>query len=228
MFVWGAQTLSTWLTRGFLYVLLFALVVVGHGALTNALREMHWSPGAALALAGALVLCFVIFALNFVEFVIAFRAARRVIRAEEIGLPTGPCCVVWRPGEGEADMPWKVEGPLRAPYPPLARKLGVEGFALIDFEIGADGAAKNIHCVDVWPNEMFYEASLRALTEARFAPKPGVPPRFGATYRMPFVFRIDGAASLADRGRRALPRRPVLRAAQIAVELAVDNLRRRA
>jgi TonB family protein len=136
--------------------------------------------------------------------------------------------VVWRAVEGEADMPWRVVGEMHAPYPSLARRLGVEGFALIDFEIGADGAAKNVHCVEAWPGEMFFDASVRALREARFEPKPGVPPRFGATYRMPFVFRINGASKIADRGRLAAPHRPALRAAQLAVGQAVESLRRHA
>jgi TonB family protein len=135
---------------------------------------------------------------------------------------------VWRAVEGEADMPWRVVGEMHAPYPYLLRRLGVEGYALVDFEIGADGTAKNVHCVDAWPGEMFFQASLHALGEAKFEPKPGVPPRFGATYRMPFVFRIDGASQLRDRGRRAAPHRPALRAAQLAVGQAMDSLRRRA
>jgi TonB family protein len=115
-------------------------------------------------------------------------------------------------------MPWDVVGPLRARYPRLARSLGVEGIAIAEFEVGADGRAKNINCVDAWPSDVFYDAAREALTHARFQPKGDIHVRFGASYKMPFVFRIAGASKARDAGRRARQLRPTLAAAQQAVE----------
>ncbi|MEJ0023249.1 MAG: energy transducer TonB [Alphaproteobacteria bacterium] len=84
------------------------------------------------------------------------------------GMPEAPCCVVWRGKAGESDFPWELEGDVRAAYPPLAQKLGVEGFAVVDFEVGADGAAKNLHCADYWPSRLFYDSAAEALRAARF------------------------------------------------------------
>jgi TonB family protein len=115
-------------------------------------------------------------------------------------------------------MPWQLAGPLRARYPKLARRLGVEGVAVVEFEVGAGGVVKNAHCIYAWPSDVFFEAAREALLRARFEPKPDVHVRFGASYRMPFVFRISGASRLSDRGVRARPLRPALAAARSAVE----------
>ncbi len=119
-------------------------------------------------------------------------------------------------------MPWTIIGPVRARYPKLARRLGVEGVVVAEFEVGANGAAKNINCVYAWPSDVFYAAAREALEHARFVPRDDIHMRFGASYRMPFVFRISGAAKLEDRGRRARQLRPAVAAAQ----QAVDKLRR--
>jgi hypothetical protein len=65
---------------------------------------------------------------------------------------------------------------------------------------------------------VFFEAAREALVHARFQPKPDARVRFGASYRVPFVFRIAGATKLVERGRRARPLRPVADAARQAVE----------
>jgi TonB family protein len=91
-------------------------------------------------------------------------------------------------------MPWTLSAPLRARYPALARRLGVEGVAVVDFEINAQGGAKTIQCVEAWPSDVFYAAAREALERARFEPREDQHVRFGASYRMPFVFRIAGAA----------------------------------
>jgi TonB family protein len=115
-------------------------------------------------------------------------------------------------------MPWEVVGAIRARYPKLARRLGVEGVAVAEFEVGADGRAKGIACIDVWPSDVFFESAREALAHAKFQPKYDVHVRYGESYRMPFVFRIEGAARLKDQGRRAKPLRPGLQAAAKAVE----------
>lgn len=115
-------------------------------------------------------------------------------------------------------MPWRLVGPLRARYPGLARRLGVEGVAVVEFEVGAGGVVKNAHCVYAWPSDVFFDSAREALMRARFEPKPDMHVRFGASYRMPFLFRIAGAARLAHSGRRAESPRPLLAAARDAFD----------
>lgn len=224
MLVQATKTVSSWTSRALFYGALFLGVVLLHGALTAALREAGWSGGAALGASGLFVLALVIFAMRVVEYIIARRAEARELERVRQGLPSGPCCIVWRAGDGEADMPWELVGHLHAAYPKLARRLGVEGVAVLEFEISAEGRAKNIHVVDAWPSDVFFDAARAALKQARFALRGDVHPRFGASYRMPFVFRIAGASRLKDRGRRARKARPALQAAA----RVVDKLRRSA
>lgn len=222
MLIWATRTVSTLALRAAFYGGLFLVVAVVHVAVTNALRSAGWSPGLSLFVSGGAVLALVLVLVNFAGYVRARRAASRERTRVRQNLPVGPCCVVWRASEGGsgvgADMPWEIVGDLHARYPKLARRLGVEGVAVVDFEINAEGAAKNVHCVDVWPSDVFYEAAREALAHARFRPKPDVHPRFGASFRMPFVFRIAGAARLRERGHRARQLRPALKAAAQAVE----------
>lgn len=224
MFVWATRQASILTLRALFYVSLFTFVVLLQIAATSAFRSMGWAPGPSIAVAGALVLAVVLSANYGAEIVRRRRAAARERERGALKLPDGPCCVVWKPGQGEAAMPWELTAPLRAPYPKLARRFGIEGVAVVDFEIGADGAPKHIACVDAWPSDVFYQAAATALAASRFVQKPGASPRFGTSFRMPFVFRIEGAARLKDRGKRALPHRPAL----FAAAKAVDQLRKRA
>ena len=50
--------------------------------------------------------------------------------------------------------------------------------------------------------ELGLGSAREALEHARFDPKPDVHVRFGTSYRMPFVFRIAGAARLKESGVR--------------------------
>jgi TonB family protein len=220
MLVWTTRTFSALTLRALFYGALFLVVVVVHVALTTAMRAHGWNGGASLFASGAVVLVLVLLLTNFGDWLRARRAAAREMLRVRQGLPAGPCCVVWKKAEGEAesDMPWDLVGHLRARYPKLARRLGVEGVAVVDFEINAEGAAKNIHCVYAWPSDVFFDAAREAMAHAKFSPKPDTHPRFGASFRMPFVFRISGAARLKDSGRRARTLRPGLHAAQQAVE----------
>jgi TonB family protein len=206
MLIWATRTFSALTLRAAFYCGLFLIVAVAQVAITSALRSAQWPAGYALAASGAVVLAMVLAGVRLGEFISARRAA-------------GPCCVVWRPAEGEAaEMPWELIGNLRAAYPKLARRLGIEGFAVVDFEINSEGAAKNIHCVDAWPSDAFFHAARQAMAHAKFKHTGDFLPRFGASYRMPFVFRISGAARLKESGHRARPRRPALQAAAQAVE----------
>jgi TonB family protein len=232
MLIRATRTLSTWTLRALFYAALFTIVVLSHLAITAILLAQGWSNGMALLIAGAFVLVFVIVVFSVGEWLREQLRARREMQRLKQRLPSGPCCVVWRAPEQQqktvrdlieaeddhSDMPWDVVGPLRARYPKLARRLGIEGIAIAEFEVGTDGRAKNIHCADAWPSDVFFEAAREALQHARFQPKGDIHVRFGASYKMPFVFRIAGASKARDAGRRARPLSPALAAAQQAVE----------
>lgn len=219
MFVWATRTVSILALRALFYIGLFLFVVVLQVAVTSGLRALGLSPSISLLVSGVVVLVTVLSA-NFWASRAQLRFQTRHERARAAqGLPDGPCCVLWKTDQGgEAPMPWSLTAPIRAPYPRIAKRFGVEGLAIVDFEVGADGAPKHFSCVDVWPSDVFYKAAVQSLREARFEVKPGAAPRFGASYRMPFVFRIAGAARLKDRGKNALPHRPVVMAAVRAAE----------
>lgn len=185
---------------------LFVAVIALQVGLVTGFAAMGVPGGPGLLLSGAIVLGVVLGAVQLYNGLARRSLAAAEARRIEEGLPQGPCCVVWR-GAEEGDIPWVLEGDIRAAYPQTAQRLSIEGYALIDFEVGADGRPKNLHMVDVWPARVFYEAAAEALSTARFKPKPGAAPRFGVSYRMPFVFRIDGASKRFDRARRARRRR---------------------
>lgn len=205
MFVWATRTLANLLQRAALLAGLFILVIVLQVALITGLQAWGWSPPQALGASGVGVLGIVL----GVHFALRRRALRRRTELEqariELGLPDGPCCVIWRPGPGEA-FPWRAEGRIKARYPPIAQRLAVEGLAVVSFEIGHDGIPKNLHCVDVWPSMVFYDAAAQALRAARFTSTDPAGPRFGPSYEAPFVFRIQGASRLRASGRGVDPR----------------------
>lgn len=207
MLVRTTRTLSTFTLRALFFGSLFVVVVVVHMGLTGALRQMGWGGGVSLLASGAVVLGLVLMLVNVADWIRERRDAAREIQRMRQGLPGGPCCVVWRSAEGgehrEDAMPWRLAAPMHARYPGLARRLGVEGVALVEFEVSSEGRAKNIHCVYAWPADIFYQAAHEALAHAQFEPKPDMQLRFGASYRMPFVFRIAGAARLNEPGVRA-------------------------
>jgi len=224
--VQATRTASALTLRALFYVALFVVVVILHLALTGVLRQMGWNNTAALTGAGAAVLGLVLVIVNLADWVRDRRSERREMLRMKHRLPSGPCCVVWRSntdGDEDDGMPWETVGPVLARYPKLARKLGVEGIAIAEFEVSAEGRAKNINCVDAWPSDIFYLAAREALMHAQFQPKYDEHVRFGASYRMPFVFRIAGASRLKERGQRARRLRPIL----FALGRAIENLRLR-
>lgn len=214
MLVRATRTLSAWIMRGLFYAALFFIVVIVHIALTSALRDHGWNGGASLFASGGAVLGVVLALVNLSDWLRRRAAEMRELRRVRMRLPSGPCCVIWQSGGPEdqaaAAMPWRLTGPMRARYPELARRLGIEGYAVAEFEIAAGGKPKNIYCVDAWPSDVFFEAAREALTYARFEPRGDEHVRFGATYRMPFVFRINGGSRLKDKGQLARPLRPLL------------------
>ncbi len=222
MLISATRTVSTLTLRALFYVALFVVVVVLHVALTSALRTEGWDASASMLTSGVAVLALVLIAVNVADWVTTKLAERREMQRVRQRLPNGPCCVLWKNAEpaqeAEDAMPWEVAGPLRARYPKLARRLGVEGVAIAEFEIAAGGKVKNVHCVYAWPSDVFFDAAREALLNTQFQPKSDQHVRFGSSYRMPFVFRINGASKIKDAGRRARTLRPTLQAAQQAVE----------
>lgn len=224
MLVRATRTASALTLRALFYGALFVFVVVVHLAITGALRELGWNSGMALTASGAAVLALVLVLVNLADWIRDWVSERREMQRVRLRLPSGPCCVVWRAPEApereeqnEGGMPWEPAGPIRARYPKAARRLGVEGVAIVEFEVSAEGKAKNINCVDAWPSDVFYTAAKEALLLTRFQPKYDAHVRFGASYKMPFVFRIEGSTKLKDRGRRARRYNPTLHKAFEAV-----------
>jgi len=218
MLVSATRRFSALTLRAFFYVALFLFVAMAQVGLTTAFRAIGLPSGVALAAAGAIVLLIVMGGVQGGESLARRRAEAREIRRRREGLPAGPCCVVWRAAETQTDMLWELVAPLRVTYPDLARRLGVEGVAVVHFEIGAGGEPKNMHCVDVWPSTVFYQSARDALGCARFQPRPDMPPRFGTSYRMPFVFRIAGATRPRGAGAAAKQDAAALPAPVEAVE----------
>ncbi|KAF0178090.1 MAG: hypothetical protein FD124_2533 [Alphaproteobacteria bacterium] len=185
----------------FLFVV-FVGVIVLQGAVHGALRNAGVPGGLSLLISGAAVFGGVVGGFGLFRAWLAFDTRRAEDERDRLGLPVGPCCIVWR-GEDGAEMPWSLAQPIRVHFPKIARRFGVEGVAVVEFDIAPEGQVKNIHCIDVWPAPIFYDAARAALKDARFVVRPGERPRFGPSYRMPFVFRIQGAARVTDRGRLA-------------------------
>lgn len=207
MLIQATRTISAFTLRVLFYLGLFIAVVLVHMAVTSGLARAGWPSGLSLFGSGALVLATVLFAINFSDLLREQRAAAQERGRRRQGLPEGPCCVIWRgdiePEQSDA-MPWEPAEPLRLRYPRLAARLRIEGLAVVEFEIGADGAAKNLQCLEAWPSEVFFDAAREALRSARFQPKFDMHVRFGAAYRMPFVFRIHNRPGRVIAGTKQL------------------------
>lgn len=202
MRVSATRLVTNYALAGVFFFALFLGVVVAQGAVNAGLRAAGLGPTAALTLSGVIIFAGVMGVTGLANAGVTLARARLRAKARALGLPEYPTCVVWRGGD-EAEMPWVLVSPIEVHFPKLARQLGVEGVAVVDFEIGADGKAKNLHCIDVWPAPLFYESAATALRTTEFALRNEARPRVGATYRMPFVFRINGHARVVDRGRKA-------------------------
>jgi TonB family protein len=230
MLVWATRTLWALVLRALVLTSLFVFVIVVQVAMLSALRGMGWSPSAALGGSGVAVLVIVLGAHFGSRWNTARRQRALEARGAALGLPSGPCCLVWR-GMPQDDIPWELQdGRFEMRYPPEAQALGIEGVAVVTFEIGADGVAKNIHCLDVWPAPVFYDAAVEALQAARFRPATLSPPQFGASYRVPFQFRIRNASRIKTKGIRASRPRPrveAVRAAAKRVQQSAADLTKR-
>jgi len=221
MLVRATRTLSTWILRALFYAALFLVVVIVHLALTTALRQRGFNGSLSLLISGAAVLVAVLLLVQAAAWLRQWLYEQRELTRARLRLPIGPTCLIWQPNSEQAEtspMPWEVIGPMRARYPSLPRRLGIEGYAIAEFEVGANGRAKNIHLVDAWPSDIFFTSAKEALQHARFQPSLDEHVRYGASYRMPFVFRLATASRLTEKGARAKTLRPILHAAGRLVE----------
>jgi hypothetical protein len=211
MRVAATRLMVNYVRAAIFFAALFVGVAMGHGALTGALRNAGLNGGTALFVGGAIMLTLILSATSLAQLWQRWDRRRTLEKARALGLPEHPTCIVWRGGE-EGEMPWVLARPIDVHFPRIARKLGVEDYAVVDFEVSADGRAKNIHCVDAWPADIFFDAARDALAQAEFAVRDSARlPRFGPSYRMPFVFRIEGLARVTDRGRLRRGRRKPVR-----------------
>jgi len=192
MLVWATRRLPDYVARAAILAGLFMLVVVLQIGLTTGLREAGLEAGPALGAAGLGVLCLVLGA----NWAIKVNKARRLAAIEaarvKLGLPEGPCCVVWRDGDAGDTPAWAPLAPIKVRYPRLARRLGVEGVAIVELDVDEGGNATNLRCVDAWPSRTFYRAAASSLAGVRFQ-MVGARGRTERTVRAPFVFRISGA-----------------------------------
>jgi TonB family protein len=221
MLVRATRTLSTWVLRALFYAALFLVVVIVHLALTTALRQHGLNGSLSLLLSGAAVLIVVLLLVQAAAWLRQWLHEQRELTRARLRLPIGPTCLIWQPNSEQAQtspMPWEVIGPMRARYPSMPRRLGIEGYAIAEFEVSANGRAKNIHLVDAWPSDIFFSSAKEALQQARFQPSSDEHVRYGASYRMPFVFRLAGSSKLTEKGARAKTLRPILYATQRLVE----------
>lgn len=186
----------------FFLALVFIGVILIQGGVHGALRNAGVGGGTALLISGAATFGTVVGGFALFRLWTAFDLKRAENERDRLGLPSGPTCIVWQ-GEEGAQMPWSLDHPVRVHFPKIARRFGIEGVAVVEFDIAPEGQVKNIHCIDAWPADIFYDAAHAALKDARFVVRPGEVPRFGPSYRMPFVFRIQGAARVKNLGRIA-------------------------
>jgi protein TonB len=70
-------------------------------------------------------------------------------------------------------------------YPPVARRRGVEGYALVELRIRRDGSVAEPRVVDCAGSRLFGEAALEAVREWRYAPL-----RAERAHRVRFAFKL--------------------------------------
>lgn len=205
MLVKATRAISALTLRALFYGALFVVVVIVHMGITGSLREQGLGGAFSLVVSGAVVLGVVLLSFSAADWLREWREASLEAARVRLRLP-GPCCVYWPDDKAaEAAMQWELAGPLRARYPWLLERLGIEGVAVVDFEVSAEGRAKNIRCIHSWPTDAFYESTRDALARAKFEPKPDLHVHHGVSYQLPFVFRLDGARRARARGSKAGP-----------------------
>ena len=185
---------------GVFLALVFVVVIVLQGAVTGALRNVGLPGGTAQLASGFIVFGTVVGGFALATGYVALVRTGAENRRARMRLPEGPCCVLWDDasdvqtgGGGGAAPSFSLLKPLDVRYPALARRFGIEGVVVAEFEIGPDGRAQEVRCLDAWPSTIFFTAAKSALDRARFAAAPDISTDSPVRLRMPFVFRIRSA-----------------------------------
>jgi len=89
------------------------------------------------------------------------------------------------------EVPPRAENLVQPAYPEEARKAGVEGKAIVEVTVGADGVMRRCSLVVSSGNAQLDEAALQVVHVSKFAPgtKDGKPVEMKV--RVPFQFKLD-------------------------------------
>ena len=92
------------------------------------------------------------------------------------------------------EVPPKAESLVRPAYPEEARKAGVEGKAIVEVTVGADGVMRRCSLVVSSGNAQLDEAALQAVHVSKFAPGTKDGKKVEMKVKVPFQFKLgDGA-----------------------------------
>jgi len=80
--------------------------------------------------------------------------------------------------------------PIRAAYPPLARKAGVEGTVVVEASINRDGYVDNAKIHEGIPYYGFNEVAVKAVSSARFKPAKVGSKSVDAKVKIPVTFKL--------------------------------------
>lgn len=83
-------------------------------------------------------------------------------------------------------------------YPAAARAAGIEGYAVVRYDIDADGRAVNARVVESQPAEVFDEAALATVASWRFRPARGAQPRRVEGVQSRVQFSLGGGEAYRD------------------------------
>lgn len=88
---------------------------------------------------------------------------------------------VVRPGlvveTGLSDGPYLPLVKVQPTYPRTALSRGIEGYTIVEFDVGPDGSVRNPRIIESYPSGIFNESSLRAVMKFRYKPtvENGIP-----------------------------------------------------
>lgn len=115
----------------------------------------------------------------------------------------GSTSIALTPALTPPDAPTKLDGTIpdgptlplvrfQPVYPRQALARGIEGFAIVEFDVAPDGSVHNPQIIDHSPSSIFDAASLSAITKFRYKPRVenGVPVTVSGV-RNRFTFELD-------------------------------------